>query len=531
MKKIIILIAFAALVLLSQEGLCYTFVEQEPVQDSVRLVLNQQESQGDIVALDVVAYDVPSIDSAVFDLDFDSSVIKWEGIRLNDPDGFLKGDFFDSSAWYTIRNDMDVNGTVNANKLVVGVIGDIDNPVSGNGNFITIVFRITGTGSSTISFSNNNLIMPDDTFTSTSWLGGTIQINETPEYQQPQNDPPLVTLMDPPDGTVFTEKDLELTCSADDDYGLKNLSLYTDISGSWSLHGSVDAGDTYWVETFYLTGLGDGTYRWNCLAHDDILQGGWASEDSYFTVSLPSDSEPPVISNDQVSGDLVSGTDINISFSTDEPATCRYATSQNIGYEKMKEDFTTEPSTFHSILVDLSTNCSYKYFVRCKDASGNANEEDYEISFSLGNASQDTEPPVLLGLSPATNLEYGRRYTTIRIATEETAECRISNSSGKPFGSMESFAVTGAYNHSHTITGLAEGRNHTYYIRCKDYQGNENADTQVSFFVCYEVDSDCSRAVEMAELLSYIDRWYMNNKDVRMVKVMQGVGLWKAGSA
>jgi hypothetical protein len=70
--------------------------------------------------------------------------------------------------------------------------------------------------------------------------------------------------------------------------------------------------------------------------------------------------------------------------STDEDATCRYATVAGIGYNSMPGTFTTTGGSAHSTLVSgLFNGASYSYFVRCIDTTNNANADDYEISFSV----------------------------------------------------------------------------------------------------------------------------------------------------
>ncbi|MCD4656132.1 MAG: hypothetical protein K8S87_01170, partial [Planctomycetes bacterium] len=77
-------------------------------------------------------------------------------------------------------------------------------------------------------------------------------------------------------------------------------------------------------------------------------------------------------------------TNTAISLTTNESATCRYSNVPGISYDSMTETFTTTGSTFHSTTVNgLSDGNSYTYCVRCRDSSGNANTDDFVISFSV----------------------------------------------------------------------------------------------------------------------------------------------------
>src|SRR5262245_18732654 len=105
----------------------------------------------------------------------------------------------------------------------------------------------------------------------------------------------------------------------------------------------------------------------------------------------PPDTTPPVISNGQPSGNLASGTiQTTLSLSTNENATCRYATTANTAYGSMTNVFSTTGGLAHSTVVTgLANGQSYNYYVRCSDTSNNANTSDFPISFTVG-----TVPPI-----------------------------------------------------------------------------------------------------------------------------------------
>ena len=98
-------------------------------------------------------------------------------------------------------------------------------------------------------------------------------------------------------------------------------------------------------------------------------------------------ASPPNRSNGYPSGEVAANNDIiAISLNTDEPATCRYATSTSVDYYSMTETFVTwaSSSTIHHKNVSGHVNgTSYSYYVRCTDANDFANFDDFEITFSL----------------------------------------------------------------------------------------------------------------------------------------------------
>jgi glucose/arabinose dehydrogenase len=109
------------------------------------------------------------------------------------------------------------------------------------------------------------------------------------------------------------------------------------------------------------------------------------------------DLTPPVRSNGQPSGDLPSGTTFtNISLTTDEPSTCRYTTTPGTSYSAMTNVFSTTGVTAHSTQVaGLSDGGTYTFFVRCLDNAGNANSDDFNISFSVNTASPVNQSPTV----------------------------------------------------------------------------------------------------------------------------------------
>jgi Concanavalin A-like lectin/glucanases superfamily/Purple acid Phosphatase, N-terminal domain/Dockerin type I domain/Glycosyl hydrolase family 26 len=111
--------------------------------------------------------------------------------------------------------------------------------------------------------------------------------------------------------------------------------------------------------------------------------------------STTSDTTPPSLSGGQPSGTLAAGTtQATISLSTNEAATCRYSTSSGVAYNSMTNAFSTTGSLSHSSTISgLSNGNSYSYYVKCQDSSGNANANDYMISFSVASQSNSSYMP------------------------------------------------------------------------------------------------------------------------------------------
>jgi hypothetical protein len=101
------------------------------------------------------------------------------------------------------------------------------------------------------------------------------------------------------------------------------------------------------------------------------------------------DTTPPVRSAGLPSGTLASGTtQTTLSLTTNEAASCRYATNAGVAYGSMTNTFSTTGGTAHSTAVSgLQDGLSYSYSVRCQDTAGNPNTDDYTISFTVAASS------------------------------------------------------------------------------------------------------------------------------------------------
>lgn len=193
------------------------------------------------------------------------------------------------------------------------------------------------------------------------------------------------------------------------------------------------------------------------------------------TATLTVDNTAPTRSGGSPSGALVSGTtSTTMSLTTDENATCKYATSSGTAYASMASTFTTTGTTSHSTTISgLSDSTSYTYYVRCQDTPGNQNASDYSISFSISTTSDVTAPsvPTNLAGSAASQSQINLSWTA---STDDTAVSTYEvYRNGTQIGSTAST--------SYQDTGLAAGTAYLYSVLAKDASNNPSAQTsQVS---------------------------------------------------
>ena len=106
------------------------------------------------------------------------------------------------------------------------------------------------------------------------------------------------------------------------------------------------------------------------------------------------DTTPPQLSAAQPTGTLPAGTtQTTLSLTSNETATCRYATTSGVVYASIdvRPSLRRERNASHATTVTgLINGGSYVYYVRCKDELGNVNPNDFQIAFSVSASATST---------------------------------------------------------------------------------------------------------------------------------------------
>ncbi|MDI6743673.1 MAG: hypothetical protein QMD11_13140, partial [Smithella sp.] len=135
------------------------------------------------------------------------------------------------------------------------------------------------------------------------------------------------------------------------------------------------------------------------------------------------------------------------------------------------------PGLDGGVNVTVNDNCTlsgtindnvYSLRVNLTDVVGNTSSNTQTNAVSL-----DTRFPVVVNVTPANDSEITTSELTFSVDTNETAECRYSDSSGTAFDQMTIFANTNSTTHS-SVFSLSEFGTYSLYIRCKDPAGNTN---------------------------------------------------------
>jgi len=186
---------------------------------------------------------------------------------------------------------------------------------------------------------------------------------------------------------------------------------------------------------------------------------------------------------------------VNISFNTNEVASCRYSLTDE-DYASMTSLFTESESVSHSVDLSVTEGTEYLIYIRCADVYGNVNDISSELPFRVkGENELDTKPPEIIDYSPA----YGEAFlagTTERIlslTTDESAVCRYTIDENEAYESMTVMSSTNGVAHSQNTTNLEDGETYYYYFVCADAAANESLKLLLSF----TVDAEALNGVEL----------------------------------
>ncbi|MBI5545092.1 MAG: hypothetical protein HY901_14470 [Deltaproteobacteria bacterium] len=130
---------------------------------------------------------------------------------------------------------------------------------------------------------------------------------------------------------------------------------------------------------------------WQAMEIDDFV----LSTTYVGTGDAAPDTQPPARLSGLPSGTLAAGTSSTaVSLSTGENATCRYATRAGVSFGSMSGSFSTTGVMNHTFTATgLVNGGSYSFYVRCQDAAGNSNPDDFLISFNVAAAGVRPSPP------------------------------------------------------------------------------------------------------------------------------------------
>jgi hypothetical protein len=186
-------------------------------------------------------------------------------------------------------------------------------------------------------------------------------------------------------------------------------------------------------------------------------------------------------------------TPITFGISTDEPTQCKIeynhtasfanmtffvGGSNNFKYNHTQFLSLPGPSNINSQGVVIQNNGEYEFFIRCQDANGNENVDEYVVKFCVEKG-PDVTPPVIIGTSIMNNMpiKYNSNSTYLEVYVNEPAECKWSRLDQSYDGMENTFSCDTKleqvnsqmlYTCKTTLTGLNNNQDNVYYFKCKD---------------------------------------------------------------
>ncbi len=200
-------------------------------------------------------------------------------------------------------------------------------------------------------------------------------------------------------------------------------------------------------------------------------------------------------SKETTTGCIKPYTPIEFGIVTNEPAQCKIDYVEGKNYSQMTTYFSGSnlyeynhseslslPSaeSFKNSSLVLENGKELRLFMKCRDAQGNTNEADYELSLCV-DPSPDQTPPLVSATSiPAGScVAATSQNSTVDFYINEPAECRWSPQD-QSFENMKnnmscSSSITEInalqlYPCTTLLTGIAQGGS-DFYVRCKDQPG------------------------------------------------------------
>ncbi len=173
-----------------------------------------------------------------------------------------------------------------------------------------------------------------------------------------------------------------------------------------------------------------------------------------------------------------------------EPSQCRFDEMHTGSYEEMKNIFGSELyETQKNMTVFVRGGKDFTYYLRCKDANGNKNIQEYTVQFTSAQE-PDITPAVIEETSIANHgyVAYGTNGTLLTVYLNEPAQCKWSKVDNSYTEMDHSFSCADAEGQDtffdlFPCTGgldtINDDHDNVFYFRCKDDAGNENADSYV----------------------------------------------------
>jgi len=201
-----------------------------------------------------------------------------------------------------------------------------------------------------------------------------------------------------------------------------------------------------------------------------------------FRTAAPPDATPPAIS--AVSTSSLTHSSVTVNWTTNEASDTQveYGTTTSYGSSS-----TLNPSmvTGHSVsLSSLTSNTTYNYRVRSRDAAGNL---ALSANFTFRtNTAPDTTPPAISGVSASSVTSSG---ATVNWTTNEASDTQVEYGTTTSYGSSSPLNTSLVTTHSMALSGLAASTTYNYRVKSRDAAGNLATSANFTFTTAAPADT------------------------------------------
>jgi PGF-pre-PGF domain-containing protein len=201
------------------------------------------------------------------------------------------------------------------------------------------------------------------------------------------DNPPAVTLNAPVNGFNSNSSIVNFNCSANDDIGLVNVTLYGNWSSGWHANETRNWSGISNSTTFTKT-IADGNYIWNCQVFDTFGNAAFASSNRTFTV----DTTAPIVTLLAPANNSVwnSSSTVNFSYNVTDAndiSSCSILINGLVN----KTNTSVSKNVVQNFIINLA-NGVYNWSVRCNDTAGNiGNSSTYTLSVSVSGGGSGSD--------------------------------------------------------------------------------------------------------------------------------------------
>lgn len=198
-------------------------------------------------------------------------------------------------------------------------------------------------------------------------------------------------------------------------------------------------------------------------------------------------------------------TALEFGLTTNEPSQCKIDTIGNKTFDDMQFYFgesnlfrynhteqlrLPSPDALKAESPELPQEGIYNFYVRCRDANGNVNEDEFVYNICV-DKSPDASPPIIesTSITSGSPITFGTQNISLSLYVNEPADCKWSTQD-KSFDLMEHAMSCSShvyqlnaqqlYPCTSSLNGLKDRADNTFFFRCKDQPLKADKDRNVN---------------------------------------------------